>query len=281
MTKAAENKMICIAGKNDVACDALLFLVQNEIVSKDNIVVVPNASTQKQIAGMKDLSETAQTAGITVIEQLPKLYECENLFFFSLEYDRLIDPRKFKTNELFNIHFSKLPAYKGMYTSAWPILNGQDRTGVTLHKIDRGIDTGDIIDQREFPIEFTDTCRTLYFKYNRHGFELFKSNIRNILDKKYSVRQQPFCGSSYYSKASISYHNLTIDLNKTAYEVYNQIRAFTFPEYQLPRIHGYTVAGSEILNNPSTVKAGDVVVDEVDYLILATVDYDIKVLKKN
>ena len=73
--------------------------------------------------------------------------------FISLEYHRLIDPLKFVTSKLYNPHFSLLPAYKGMYTSALPLLNDEKDAGVTLHHIDSGIDTGDIIDQIIFPIE--------------------------------------------------------------------------------------------------------------------------------
>ncbi|MBP8604998.1 MAG: hypothetical protein KBI46_04035 [Phycisphaerae bacterium] len=229
---------------------------------------------------MKDLIETARMLGVSVINQLSEIYSLENLYFFSLEYDKILNPALFRTGELFNIHFSKLPAYKGMYTSAWPILNGEDKTGVTLHKIDRGIDTGEIIDQIEFPIEFADTCRDLYFKYNRFGCELFKSNICNILSKQYTARPQSWYGSSYYSKASIDYGCIKIDLNKTAFEIHNQIRAFIFPEYQLPQIHGCSIIGSEILNKASTFKAGHLVEEKPEFMVIATIDYDLKLFKK-
>ena len=68
----------------------------------------------------------------TTIEEL---YEIEELLFLSLEYSELINTTKFKSQKLFNIHFSLLPEYKGMYTSALPIINGEEYSGVTLHKI--------------------------------------------------------------------------------------------------------------------------------------------------
>ena len=52
-----------------------------------------------------------------------------------------------------------------MYTSCLPILNGETITGVTLHKIDSGIDTGYIIKQKVFKININDTARDLYLKY--------------------------------------------------------------------------------------------------------------------
>ena len=92
---------------------------------------------------------------------LQTLYEINDLLFISLEYDEIIKPEMFETNELFNIHFSLLPAYKGVYTSIFPILNGEQYTGVTLHKIDSGIDTGAIVDQMKIEIKLTFTSSTL------------------------------------------------------------------------------------------------------------------------
>ena len=69
-----------------------------------------------------------------------------------IEFDQIIKPTEFRSNRLFNIHFSYLPEFKGMYTSAIPILQGSTHTGVTLHGIDQGIDTGPIIAQEKFEI---------------------------------------------------------------------------------------------------------------------------------
>ena len=46
-----------------------------------------------------------------------------------------------------------------MFTSALPLINGEKETGVTLHKIDAGIDTGDIIDQIKFQIKGFRYCK--------------------------------------------------------------------------------------------------------------------------
>ncbi|MBQ8080233.1 MAG: hypothetical protein IJ236_09800 [Oscillospiraceae bacterium] len=74
------------------------------------------------------------------------MYDTEDLIFLSAEFDRLIRPDKFRSQELYNIHFSLLPRYKGCYTSVHPLLHGDTTTGVTFHRIRRGIDTGEIID---------------------------------------------------------------------------------------------------------------------------------------
>ena len=61
-----------------------------------------------------------------------------------------------------------------MFTSSLPLLYGDEYSGVTLHKIDDGIDTGDIIDQIKFNISSIDSARDLYFKYLENGLILLK-----------------------------------------------------------------------------------------------------------
>lgn len=273
------NRFICIAGKNDIACDSLTFLLDSGLVDKERCSVLLSRPSGK-MRFMKSLDIVAHTLGVQIIDGIEKLYAVENLVFFSLEYDRIIDTNQFISKELFNVHFSKLPAYRGVYTCAWAILNGGRTTGVTMHKIDNGIDTGDIVDQIEFPIETGQTCRDLYFKCNRYGVELFKRNIRKILDRNYKAKPQSGYGASYYSKSSIDYKNLRIDLNKTAFEVHNQIRAFIFPEYQLPKVYDWHIAKSEISNERSSLKPGKIVVENENFLEIATVDYNIRCYKK-
>ena len=74
---------------------------------------------------------------------------------------------KFFSKELFNFHFSLLPKYRGCHTNFFQIYNGEKISGVTLHKIDNGIDTGPIIDQLKFSINkncwiFTNTIFFLF-----------------------------------------------------------------------------------------------------------------------
>lgn len=201
------------------------------------------------------------------------------MIFLSLEFDRIIIPEKFKTDKLYNIHFSLLPEYKGVYTSAWPILNGEEYTGVTLHKIDNGIDTGNIIDKKKITIGEDTTSQQLYNLYIENGTEVVLKNIQNILENKVEDTPQSSNKSTYYSKKSIDYANLKIDLNKTAYEIHNQIRAFSFPAFQLPQIDGISFYGSKILEHKSQNTPGSMVYEDDYYRIYSTIDYDIKLFK--
>lgn len=107
---------------------------------------------------------------------------------------------------------------------------------MSFHLIDDGIDTGDIIAQRAYDIELGDTAYSIYLKNLEYSFALFKEVIESILSGKENAVKQRHIGASYYSKKAIDFQNIVIDFNKTSFEIYNNLRAFIFPPYQLPKI---------------------------------------------
>jgi len=263
--------MICIAGKNSIATNALIHSI--ELYGGEKIVVCPNPSDDGISRWQPSLRRFAYEFGINVVK-LEDLYEINDLIFLSLEFEKIIRPEKFLSTQLFNIHFSNLPSYKGMFTSAWPILNGELQSGVTLHKIDSGIDTGEIIDQKIFDISPNETARTLYFKYLKYGLNLFKENVRNLVEKNYTSTPQKYSNSSYFSKNSINYSDLNINLNNTAEIISREIRAFSFREYQLPNIKNMRVGSHQIMTQRSNLKPGSLI-QKNDGWILSTIDYDV------
>lgn len=266
-------KTVCVAGKNDVAVDVMLYLYGME--NKDfELVVSCNRNEDGQNSWQKSLRFFANRLGIREMT-LEELYEIPDLVFLSLEYDRIIRPHKFLTKQLYNIHFSALPKYKGMYTSALPILNDESEGGVTFHRIASGIDTGEIIAQKLFPLEEADTSRDLYLKCIKYGTELVISQLEDVLKDACDSTPQPREHSTYYSKTAIDYSNLTIDINQTAYGIGRQLRAFTFREYQLPTVHGHKIFDYEMTLALSIEKPGTVLEENENWIKIATIDYDI------
>lgn len=242
--------MICIAGKNNIAVNAAQYILEH--VHSVNLCVLVNSTDTGEDTWQRSLRKFACTRNIS-IKQLHELYEVEDLLFISLEYEKIIKPYRFRTSNLYNIHFSNLPKYKGMYTSVWPLLNGETQGGVTLHMIDEGIDTGDIVDQVLFEIDIHETARSLYQKYLDNAFILFTQNIENLIRGVHPRKPQTNRESTYYSKSSLSFKNINIDFNKTAFQIHNQIRAFIFPEYQLPTVCGRKVIRSELTTRKNII----------------------------
>lgn len=73
-----------------------------------------------------------------------------------------------------NIHPALLPKYRGRFSTAHAIFNGEEFTGATVHWMDEGLDTGPIILQEKFPITEIDTGRTVYDKFTETGTKLFR-----------------------------------------------------------------------------------------------------------
>lgn len=263
---------ICIAGKSYIAVDVLVYVINK--YGKSNILVCPNKNDNSINTWEPSLKKIAETYNIAILK-LEDLYELEDIIFISLEFDRILDLNKFKSKKLFNIHFSSLPAYKGVFTSALPIINSEKNSGVTLHKIDQGIDTGNIVDKIEFKLECNETAFSLYMKYNANAFTLFKKNIDNLIREDYSSKEQSAIGASYYSKRVINYSNVEIDLNRTAYEINKQIRAFNFRPYQLPKVYGKPISHSKITKDKSIPKPGTIINEYQNSITIATIDYDL------
>lgn len=266
---------VCIAGKNTIAVNVLEYILKNKLYQKNEIVVICNKTENGKNTWQKSLRYFARRYGIREVS-LNDIYDIPNILFLSLEFDAIVRPNKFKTKFLYNIHFSALPKYKGMYTSALPLINNEKEVGVTFHHIDAGIDTGDIVDQYIFPMEYDDTSRDLYRKFVLHGTRLVCKSLRRMQVEGVWLpgERQRAEASSYYSRKAIDYQNLNIDLNQTAISIRNQIRAFHFREYQMPMIFDKNIAAAKILNQASTQKPGKILWQDEQQILISTIDYD-------
>lgn len=268
--------MICIAGKNSIAINCLIYL--KKTFPDEDIVCMPNEEDDGIDLYEPSFRKFITKEGYPIVD-LTYLACKEGLLLISLECSRIIPVRNFLSRELFNIHFSLLPKYRGMYTSAHPILNGEEFSGVTLHLIDEGIDTGPIVDQRSFRIENSLTAEDLYAKYQKYGELLFKINISSLVKGSYKSKVQNSLSSSYYSKSSIDYKNLKIDFYNSADKVKNQFRAYIFRRYQMPKYKGIPIGGVVITPNISKDAPGTMVAERDAYFIVNTVDFEVKLMK--
>lgn len=123
------------------------------------------------------------------------------------------------------IHASLLPKYAGGAPLVWAIINGERETGVTLFKLDDGVDDGDIIAQKSFSIEFKDTIKEVYQKAIKASKEILIEALNNI-DK---IKFKPQDKSKIEVYPQRKPEDGKIDLTKTVMEIYNFIRAQTKP----------------------------------------------------
>jgi methionyl-tRNA formyltransferase len=237
-----KNKTICIAGKNQCAIDVLNYVCKN--YSNYNIVSLPNFSDNGKDGWQNSFRKFSRSKNIE-ITNLKKLYKIKNLYLFSLEYENIIKINKFNSKNLFNLHFSLLPKYRGCHTNFYQIYYGEKESGVTMHKIDSGIDTGPIIDKIIFKIKDNHTAYDNYKNLLINSVKLFKKNIKKILRDNYSEKKQKLKYGSYFNRKSVDYTKIVNikELNHNL-KTHNLIRSLIFPPFQLPIYNGNKIIKS-------------------------------------
>lgn len=103
-----------------------------------------------------------------------KKYEIDWLFVIG--WSQICSPEIIETPEfgVIGAHPTLLPKGRGRAAVPWAILKGLDKTGVTFFKMDRGVDTGLILEQFEIPLALDETATDLYEKVNRAHVDLIR-----------------------------------------------------------------------------------------------------------
>lgn len=131
---------------------------------------------------------------------------------------------KYPKHGCMNVHFSMLPKYRGAAPVARAIMNGETETGVTIIKLIKEMDAGDIIAEKKVPISLDDTTETLTWSLVKDGAELLiKSMPLYIEEKIETIPQSNLKIEPTYAK-KIESSERFIDWNKDALSIHNQIR---------------------------------------------------------
>lgn len=125
-----------------------------------------------------------------------------------------------------NLHPSMLPDYRGMAPQHWPIINGESETGVTVHYVDEGVDTGDIIIQEAIPLYGNEYVSDLQKRWLVIYKRIMVEAIDRILVGTKTKKQKDLAGS-YYGKLRVE--QCQININSDVDQVYNLIRGVSMP----------------------------------------------------
>jgi methionyl-tRNA formyltransferase len=209
------------------------------------IAAIPH-QTQPPIRPDQDVRTLAQDHGIPILP-LEDLGVLDFDLGISLLFDRVL-PANIVTRPssgFVNLHLGPLPRFRGANSVMHAIrLARADHVwtfGVTLHYMAAKVDTGPIIDLYECPIFEDDTAYSLYARASDSVFELFKRNIRRLIDSKDHLPSTPQQGKSYFFRKGQVEHE--IDLSAPPLEIYDRIRSLTFPGKPRPFA---TIAGRRI-----------------------------------
>ena len=151
-----------------------------------------------------------------------------------------------------NLHPSLLPNYRGMAPQHWPIINGEKEAGITVHYVDEGTDTGDIIVQRRFPLSEDMYVSDLQRLWMNHYKTIMVEAINNICNGMPVIVQRHLEGS-YYGK--LKREQCQIDTNGSVKAAYNLIRGVSLP-YFGARYNNLVIYRAHILEEQE-VKSSD------------------------
>jgi methionyl-tRNA formyltransferase len=201
------------------------------------------------------IAEFANRHGIRVVDKGRFAAECQRLanraggWLINANSTLIIPPNildAFEGRSL-NFHPGLLPEYAGLHTHQWAIRNGEHEFGVTIHRIERRVDTGAIVGQVRFPIGPEDTGLLLFGRCLAAGAALFARVVAQIIrgEALNDVPQDLTRRHLYRHRDALDGR---IDWNQTAATVINFIRAgnyepFVSPTYvaRLDRIAGFDV----------------------------------------
>lgn len=232
-----ENRCVFIGGK-PIGNICLLELLKRHIVPD---FVIPNPDDKgKDRIWHESLIKVSRQNSLKVL--LPKKLSDKKIIqkikmahpeiIFCIGSTRIIPPEIIKIPKLgcLNIHPGLLPEYRGRYSTAYAIFNGERTTGVTLHWIDEGIDSGPIIMQEKIKISSADTARDLYERFTIVGTKLFARFLRIWLSCKRIVSRKQDESRATYNPMVLPADG-KIDWAWSGKKIRNFIRAMTFEPF--------------------------------------------------
>ena len=237
------NERIVFMGTASFSLEVLKMLIEE----KYNIVGVVTQPDRyvgrKKVLTMPDVKVEALKHDIPVVQpaRIKEDYQCvidlNPDLIITAAYGQIVPQALLDAPRLgcVNVHASLLPKYRGGAPVHQAIIDGEDKTGVTIMYMVKKMDAGNIISQRETPIAYDETVETLYNRLGVIGAQLLKDTLPSILDGTNASIPQDESLVTY--APTLSREDERIDWNKNALEVYNKVRGMnswpgTFTTFQ-------------------------------------------------
>jgi methionyl-tRNA formyltransferase len=156
-------------------------------------------------------------------------FNCD--IFVSMSFDQIFKPQIIDLAPLgaINCHAGALPFYRGRNILNWALINDEKSFGITVHYIDEGIDTGDIILQRHYPISDNNDYNTLLEVAHTQCGVILHDALKMILSGKFKpIKQSSIDKYGFYCSQRRNGDEM-IKWNQSSREIFNFIRAITHP----------------------------------------------------
>jgi methionyl-tRNA formyltransferase len=181
-----------------------------------------------------------------------------------IAYGQIIPARLLAIPKLgwINLHASLLPKYRGAAPINWAIVNGETKTGVTSMRIDAGMDTGEILLQKEMEVGPTESAPELAARMSELGAPLMAETLRGLAAGTIVPRPQQH--ELALSAPMLKKEDGRIDWSRSAQEIFNRIRGFApwpgaYTLFRGQSCHIWGEPASNDLNEPSMLQGKDIV----------------------
>lgn len=234
-------RVVFIGGKN-VGCGCLEYLINSALNTEIVAIFVNYNSDILENRWYKSATEIAFKNNIPVYApkrinskrsiEIVRNYNPD--FIVVIYYDQILNDEiiKIPKHGCINLHMALAEEYRGCFPTTWAIINNELKTGITIHYIDTGVDTGDIISQVTFPITNDMTGKSLYDKCTNESILLFKDTWPDIVKGTNNRRKQITTDHTKYYKRVFPSHEINFNLN--GIDIYNKIRALIFDPFPKP-----------------------------------------------
>lgn len=171
------------------------------------------------------------SSNINSVEYLEQIEKYEVDLFVSMSFNQILKKNmiNYPPMKTINCHAGKLPYYRGRNILNWALINDESEFGITVHYVDEGIDTGDIILQRTYPITDNDDYGTLLQRAYVACSEVLYDAIKLLQAGKVQIIRQDsidkiglYCGMRQPGDE-------IIDWNQDSRDIFNFIRAICIP----------------------------------------------------
>ena len=187
---------------------------------------------REQILTIPPVKRLAQEHGLNIFQPENIKTETENIknlqpdLIVVIAYGKIIPPSilDIPTYGCINVHASLLPKYRGAACLNAPLLNGDQETGVTIMKMEAGLDTGPILRQAKIKLNGDETLEIVHDKLSALGAELLIPTLEDFIAGKIIPQVQDDSQASYIK--TLKKEDGKIDWNKPALEIERMVRAY-------------------------------------------------------
>lgn len=232
MKRNAGNINIGIFADKYVGSRAVEFILQNYFTHLKVLVVTDEKSNVLNTIGKYDFPKGKVFLNSELNSELgfKRVFD-ENLDYIILAWWPYIVGEKILTIPkvgTLNFHPSLLPYNRGKHYNFWTIVEDTP-FGVTIHFVDKSIDSGDIVFQKSITKSWEDTGKSLYNKAQDAMIELFTQNYDKIVKGEYhKIKQDKNMGSFHYGKELEQASEVFLEKEYSAKQLLNLLRARTF-----------------------------------------------------